>query len=254
MPAEVGAPLVLEGPSDPGIAASDPSDVSLAGPPSHLEPAVVRAPELSIVGARTLGGGDVGARVGIDWTPGDELGTVVKTQLERKVGNGDWERVALMAAHGRMHTAMQAGRSYRFRVRSHDETGATAVSPTLRVRLAVLDPRSGRLSHAPDDWITRRGDIIKRRLIAMAPDARLWTEFSGDEVALVGPTGPTRGAIGIRIDGGPWQQDDLRLRDESPQTVVFSQGLKPGRHLLDLRAETDGVAVDAFLFVRTLPL
>lgn len=254
MPAEVGAPLVPEGPSDPGIAASDLSEMPLAGPPSDPEPAVVRAPELSIVGARTLGGGDVGARVGIDWTPGDELGTIVKTQLERKVGNGDWERVALMAAHGRMHTAMQAGRSYRFRVRSHDETGAAAVSPTLRVRLAVRDPRSGRLSLAPDDWITRRGDIIKRRLIAMAPDASLWTEFNGDKVALVGPTGPTRGAIGIRIDRGPWQQDDLRLRDESPQTVVFSQDLEPGRHLLDLRAEADGVAVDAFLVVRTLPL
>jgi hypothetical protein len=215
---------------------------------------VARAPELSIVGSRTLDSGDVGARVGIDWTAGDELGTVVKTQLERKIGNGDWERVALLAAHGRMHTAMQAGESYRFRVRSRDETGATAVSPTLRVRLAARDPRSGRLSLAPDDWITRRGSIIKHRLIAMAPDASLWTEFSGDEVALVGPTGPTRGAIGIRIDGGPWLQDDLRLRDESLQTVVFSQDLEPGRHLLDLRAEADGVAVDAILVVRTLPL
>ncbi len=261
-PAEVGAPLVLEGPSDPAIAASDPNDAPLTRPPAALEPAVARAPEpamarapeLSIVGSRTLGSGDVGARVGIDWTPGDELGTVVRTQLERKVGNGDWERVALLAAHGRMHTAMQAGESYRFRVRSRDETGATAVSPTLRVRLAVRDPRSDRLSLAPDDWITRRGSIIKRRLIAMAPDASLWTEFSGDEVALVGPTGPTRGAIGIRIDGGPWLQDDLRLRDESPQTVVFSQDLEPGRHLLDLRAEADGVAVDAILVVRTLPL
>ena len=49
-------------------------------------------------------------------------------------------------------------------------------------------------------------------------------------------------------------QDDLRLRDESAQSVVFSQDLEPGRHLLDLRAEADGVAVDAILVVRTLPL
>jgi RNA polymerase sigma-70 factor (ECF subfamily) len=255
MPAEVRAPLiVLDTPADPGIVVSDPSELPLARSPGDPEPAVAQAPQLSIVGARTLGSGDVGARVGIDWTPVDELGTVVKTQLERKIGNGDWERVALIAAHGRMHTEMQAGRSYRFRVRSHDETGATAVSPTLRVRLAVRDHLSGGLRLAPDDWITRRGSIIQRRLIAMAPDASLWTEFSGDDVALVGPTGPTRGAIGIRIDGGPWLLDDLRLRDESPQTVVFSQDLWPGRHLLDLRAETDGVAVDAILVVRTLPV
>jgi hypothetical protein len=226
----------------------------LAGEPSDAAPAIARAPELSIVGADMLDSGDVGARVGVEWMPDDGPGAVVKTMLEQKVGDGDWERVASIAAHGRVDTAMQAGESYRFRVRSHDEGGATAVSPTLRVRLAVRDPRSDRLGLAPDDWITRRGNTIKRRLIAMVPDASLRTEFSGDEMALVGPTGPTRGAIGIRIDGGPWLQDDLRLRDESPQTLVFRQELEPGHHLLDLRAEADGVAVDAILIVRTLPL
>jgi len=107
------------------------------------------------------------------------------------------------------------------------------------------------LALGSDDWITRYGNVIKRRLIATTPDASLSTEFSGSSVALVAPTGPSRGAIGVRVDGGPWVQDDLRAWVPSPRTVVFSQDLDQGRHSLDVRAEADGVAVDAILIVHT---
>ena len=85
----------------------------------------------------------------------------------------------------------------------------------------------------------------------MAPDASLGTEFTGSSVAVVGPAGPSRGVIGVRIDGGAWSRDDLRTWVDSPRMVVFSQYLEQGRHSLDVRAESDGVAVDAVLIVRT---
>ena len=267
VPADVGArvsELFGQDASDP--AAGEGGGAALTGQPSAAEdprvtkrvpdaPVVerdtVQAPELSIVGARTLGNGGVGAEVSVDWSPVAGFGPVVRTQLERKVGDGGWQSVAAAAAQAPMQTAVRPGRRYRFRVRSFDDVGAAAVSPAVRVELAVRDPRSSRLALAPDGWITRRGNIIKRRLIATTPDASLSTDFSGSGVALVGPTGPTRGAIGVRIDGGAWTQDDLRTWESSPRTVVFSQDLEQGAHSLDLRAEADGVAVDAVLIVRT---
>jgi hypothetical protein len=225
--------------------ASDVADLAVAAR------GMVQAPQLSIIGARTLGNGEVGARVSIDWSPADEFGPVAKARLERKVGNGAWTSGAWADAEGQLKAAIGPDKSYRFRVRSVDEAGTAVVSPVVRTELAVRDPRSRHLALTPDDWITRYGNVIKRRLIATTPDASLSTEFSGSSVALVAPTGPSRGAIGVRVDGGPWAQDDLGAWVPSSRTVVFSRDLDGGRHSLDVRAEADGVAVDAILIVRT---
>jgi len=231
--------------ADDPLVANDVADLAVA------ERGMVQAPQLSIIGARTFGNGDVGARVSVDWSPADEFGPVAKARLERKVGNGAWSSGAWADAEGQLKAAIGPDKRYRFRVRSVDEAGSAVVSPVLRAELAVRDPRSRHLALGSDDWITRYGNVIKRRLIATTPDASLSTEFSGSSVALVAPTGPSRGAIGVRVDGGPWVQDDLRAWVPSPRTVVFSQDLDQGRHSLDVRAEADGVAVDAILIVHT---
>ena len=57
--------------------------------------------------------------------------------------------------------------------------------------------------------------------------------------------------IGVRVDDGDWTTGDLRTWQDSPQTVLYAQDLAHGRHSLDVRAEADGVAVDAVLIVRT---
>ena len=209
------------------------------------------APELSIVGARTLGDGEIGASVRVDWSPIDGFGPAVRSRLERSIDGGAWRLVASIEAEAPMLAAIGPGRRYVFRVRSFDVVGAEAVSSPIGIELAVRDPRSTRLALAADDWITRRGNVIKRRLIAMAPDASLGTEFTGSSVAVVGPAGPSRGVIGVRIDGGAWSRDDLRTWVDSARMVVFSRDLEHGRHSLDVRAESDGVAVDAVLIVRT---
>jgi hypothetical protein len=55
----------------------------------------------------------------------------------------------------------------------------------------------------------------------------------------------------VRVDEGDWATGDLRTWQDSPQTVLYSQVLPHGRHSLDVRAEAEGVAVDAVLIVRT---
>jgi RNA polymerase sigma-70 factor (ECF subfamily) len=267
VPAEVGARIsALLGQAESRPVTEEGVETSTAGlPPAADDPLVanevpdlavaerrmVQAPQLSIIGARTLGNGEVGARVSVDWSPADGFGPVAKERLERKVGNGTWASGVWADAGGQLKAAIGPDKRYRFRVRSVDEAGTAVVSPVVRAELAVRDPRSKRLALAPDDWIVRHGNVIKRRLIATTPGASLSTEFSGSSVALVAPTGPSRGAIGVRVDGGPWVQDDLGAWVPSPRTVVFSQDLDQEHHSLDIRAEAVGVAVDAILIVHT---
>ena len=221
----------------------------VASPPPQAGPP---APDLSIVGSRLLGGGSLGARVSLDWTPQAGSDAVVHTWLERKVDDGPWQRVDQASPAEPLAATIRPGRDYRFRVRSHGEAGSVAVSPTVLVGLEIRDPRSEALALRSDDWVTRYGNTIKRRLIATSPEASLSTAFQGNHVALVGPTGPTRGAFGVRIDGGTWTSDDLRVRDSSTQAMLFSEELASGLHWLDLRAEAEGLAVDAVLIVNTL--
>jgi RNA polymerase sigma-70 factor (ECF subfamily) len=220
-------------------------------PAGVFETSPGQVPGISIVGSRTLEDGDVGAQVRVDWQPGGELGPIVSGQLERSIAGGTWTTVTATDGSDPLLTILGPDRRYRFRVRAVDGGGAEAVSPPIGIQLTVRDPRSRRLALEPGEWITRRGNIIKLRLIATAPDSSCNTEFHGSSVALVGPAGPDRGAIGVRVDGGDWSSDDLRTWEDSPQTVVYSQDLAHGRHSLDVRAETDGVAVDAVLIVRT---
>jgi RNA polymerase sigma-70 factor (ECF subfamily) len=210
-----------------------------------------QVPAVSIVGTRMLDDGDVGAKVRVDWRPGDSFGSVVSSRLERGSGGGTWTEVTAADAPDPLLTTLGADRSYRLRVRAIDGTGAEVVSPPIGARLSVRDPRSKRIALETGEWITRRGNIIKLRLIATAPDSSFNTEFSGSSVALVGPAGPDRGVIGIRVDEGDWTTGDLRTWQDSPQMVLYSQHLPHGRHSLDVRAEAEGVAVDAVLIVRT---
>jgi hypothetical protein len=216
-----------------------------------VERPTVAVPELSIVGARTLPNGDVGARVRVEPPQVHGFGPVVTTGLERKIDAGAWVSAASTDAEGSLEAGIGPGKRYRFRTRSVDATGASVLSPAVHVELAVLDPRSRRLLLPSSEWITRYGEDIKRRLIATTPDASFSVAFTGSDVALVGPAGPSRGAIGVRVDGGPWASDDLTTWLTTARTVVFSQDLEHGRHSLDVRAEADGVAVDAVLIVRT---
>jgi RNA polymerase sigma-70 factor (ECF subfamily) len=140
-------------------------------------------PHFSIVGSRTLRNGDVAAQVRIDWRPGGDVGPVVSSRLERSLAGGSWTEVAAADAGATLVTMLGPDRRHSFRVMAVDDTGTETVSPPIGVQLRVRDPRSKRLARESGEWITRRGNIIKLRLIATAPDSSLNTEFSGSSVA-----------------------------------------------------------------------
>jgi hypothetical protein len=106
----------------------------------------VRAPELSIIGARRFGDGKLGARVSVGLASADGSGPLLRTRLERRVGRGKWRASAWTEAQESMVAALRPGKTYRFRIRSIDEAGAEVVSPVTRVALAAREPRSKELT------------------------------------------------------------------------------------------------------------
>ena len=122
-----------------------------AAPVSGLEAAPGQVPGISIVGARTLDDGDVGAHVRVDWRPGDDIGPVVSSHLERGLAGGVWTAVTAADAADPLLTTLGPDRRYQFRVRAVDGTGAEVISPPIGVQLSVRDPRSKRLALEPGE-------------------------------------------------------------------------------------------------------
>jgi RNA polymerase sigma factor (sigma-70 family) len=105
----------------PGIAQGIPTSVSAApsavpNEPSTL-PQVDDALGLSIVSARARASGDVAARVRLDWERPPEMGTVVRTRLERRVGDGEWTTIERVDRAGPVRAAIKARERYAFRLR-----------------------------------------------------------------------------------------------------------------------------------------
>jgi hypothetical protein len=87
--------------------------------------------------------------------------------------------------------------------------------------------------------------------VAIAPGARVRTEFEGSDVAVVGRLGPSGDPAAVRVDGGSWYRDPAAAAGAS-RAVLFSDELGHGRHSLEIRARADGLAVEAILILRSL--
>lgn len=75
------------------------------------------------------------------------------------------------------------------------------------------------------------------------------TAFFGSDVAIIGPVGRGRDAISVRIDDGAWVSDPDAFGRSRP--VLFADDLDEGRHSLEIRAEAEGLAIDAILVLRS---
>lgn len=249
------APSAADIPS--GVVAGATTSVAVEPSQAAIEPDLIAAEEtpldMAIVGARTRRSGDVTARVRLDWERPAEKGTVVRTRLERRVDDGPWTTIERVDRAGPIRSVIRTGERYAFRLRSFDASGTPVVSPEAQFELVVRGPRSSRLARQGDGWVARPGPF-GRRLIATEPSLGVTTAFTGSHVALVGPAGPDRGAIAVRIDAGPWVEDDLSARQRSERSILFSQGLEDRQHDLDIRAGASGLALDSILFLRSVSL
>lgn len=235
-----------QGPARPVPAAVDP----VSGPSASHEtrPWV---PGLSVVGVRWQGDGSLNAVVRVAWPASLDPAAARQVRLERRAGDRSWTEQPWANAGDPLLAVVKPGRPYRFRVRITDAAGRERISAVSGVKLLVRGPRSARLVRSRNDWGAERGPVGNRRMVAVGPGARVRTQFSGTNVALIGHPGAATGSLGMRIDGGPW--------DEAPtagarlgRSVLFSEVLDRGQHSLDVRALADGLAVDAILILHGL--
>ena len=241
VPTEVPAEVPTEVPTEPAAVPDSSAGLSVE--------AATREPVTSMVGARRFGDGSLKAIVRLDWPATTDDQGRTRARIEQRVGDRAWSPLAWTDAGEPLLVEIEPGTALDLRVRSVDAAGDEAVSPVSRLKLVVRTAGSNRLVRSKGDWKTDRGPSGQRQLVALAPGARVSTEFRGMDVAVLGRLARARDTIGLRIDDQPWVLDPDPIA-RSGRVVLYREGLDAGRHSLDVRAPADGLAVDAILILR----
>jgi hypothetical protein len=189
--------------------------------------------------------------VSLDWPLVTERDAPVRTWLEQMGDDGTWSPLAWTDSQEPLLVEMEPGNTYGLRVRSVGESDAEAVSPVSHLKLNVRKARSDRLVRSKGDWETRRGPSGQPRLVAVEPGARVSTKFSGTDVAVLGRLATSLDSVSIRVDGGSWVRDPEPIA-RSGRVVLYREDVDAGRHSLDVRALANGLALDAFLILRSV--
>jgi len=158
-------------------------------------------------------------------------------QLQRRKGSGSWSNVTLADdSTTSADLAVTIGATYAFRLRAVDNEGIPgpwAVSPGAVVRR--YEENASQVTYV---------GTFKRRALAGASESyvrksaaadRVATlTFSGSSVAFVSTTGPNRGTLQVRVDGGDWQAADLYGATMRTRQVVWAAAVAPGTHTLEI--------------------
>ncbi len=186
----------------------------------------------------------------LKWSVTDRLSTVKTSVLQRKIGRSPWRTVRGGSSGAKV--TLKPGRSERFRVRSTDSLGNSSVSPTLALGLIVRDSASQDWQRPASGWKTKsaKSAFGGSLLQAAAATKSIATRFRGDSVAVVAPIGPGRGALRVRLDGGPWRDVSLEHPKGLQRRIVFSRRLGAGAHTLQIQGLTRQSAIDAILITR----
>jgi RNA polymerase sigma factor (sigma-70 family) len=240
----------------PAIAATDTAATARAVPAGQSvtpSPAAVTAklPLASLVGTRRFEEGSLRAQVRLEWAPETEENAPVLARLERLGDDGTWSPLAWTDSREPLLVELHPGTTYGLRVRSVDAADAATVSPVSRLKLKVLTARSDRLVRSKGGWKRRLGPTGQPQLVAVESGARVGTRFSGTDVAVLGRLAPSLDPIGLRVDDGPWERDSEPIA-RSGRTVLYRQDLDAGAHSLEVRAYAEGLALDAFLILRSV--
>jgi hypothetical protein len=138
----------------------------------------------------------------LTWTASDAGSGLVSFVISRSVDGGAPTTVANLGAAARsLTTTMAPNRSYAFSVRAIDAAGNdTTASASLR---PVLFSESTALGSYAGTWrsMAYSNAIGGKMRYATTIGASTTFRFTGREVALVAPVGPTRGTVKVYLDG-----------------------------------------------------
>jgi hypothetical protein len=188
------------------------------------------------------------ARVRLAWSASDPQGPLSRQEILRAIGSGSLSVLGHVGGAATTYdTTLERFKKTTFRIRPYDAAGNHVLSDPLRVKLLPSQSKKATLSGG---WTQRfrtnasNGDLEH----ATKKGARATFRFTGRGVAVVAPTGPSKGVIRLRIDGRPVGTVDLAAIANGPKRVVFaSKDLASGPHTLTVIVRSGPVDLDAFL-------
>jgi subtilisin family serine protease len=190
------------------------------------------------------------------WSPATDTSSgIAGYELQASVDRGPW--TASTAMIGSVRTAWRThayGHLYQYRLRARDAAGnwsAWADGPTLSS--LVVQDRSTAVAYS-GTWrkALYSGASGGSTTYARAANARARIVFSGRAVAIVAPTGPTRGSARLYIDGLYRGTISFRSSRGNSRVVVVSTTFPTlATHTVQLRLVGNGrVDLDAFVVLR----
>ncbi|HXG25923.1 MAG TPA: hypothetical protein VNL94_03605 [Candidatus Binatia bacterium] len=217
--------------------------------PSTKKPSV-RLPE----GVR-LSGSAMAIRLSLGAT---DAGSGVATfEVSRSIDGGAWKTIATGRKPASFDAWINAGHTYRFRIRSRDAAGnVSAWVESSLLKPGLVQETSSAIRYR-GIWKTADGSGYSGGSTRWAryTSASATYTFKGRGIALVTTVGPTRGAAKVYIDGVYVQTVDLYRPSTSSRVLAFSHQFGSwGTHTITLvpvnTAGRPRVDLDAFAVIR----
>ena len=224
-------PLVAGGPSaSPGASSrptASPSSAASSGSPQAIADLAVElgSPLVDPV------------RIRISWDKPSTPNAGV--DLERSVGGGQWSKFAIASDGRSASDSLRPGANHAYRVRAAVAGAAGPWTTLTDVSVARLE--------ASDTTFVRQGTwkaVSFREYSAgsaFSTDAKAATltwQGMTQAIAIIGPTGPTRGRMIITVDGGRAKVVDLQSSHFKARTVLFTASWSgPGVHELVIESQ-----------------
>lgn len=236
--------------SQPPIAT--PIDSGPAGATSTVPPADVLA-QLIVKGIGVRVGSVLGTGVPITLTWKDGS-TATRFRVERSIAGGPWRRITLASDGHSATDSIGLGTMYSYRIRASEGAQSGEWATIERLRAVRLEPSVRGLDGA-GAWSSVPFAEYSKGVALSTDDAGATLTWRGSArwIAVVGPTGPTRGALTVSVDGHREAAVDLFATTFRPRTTLASLRVDRGEHVVRIAADRSGsrrtVAIDDILIL-----
>jgi hypothetical protein len=176
-----------------------------------------------------------GIPVVVDWALEEAAAGLRSYELEYRIDDGDWRRIALAnATASSARHVVPSGHEVRYRVRGIDRDGEVGDWRNSRRMIPTALSDSATAIRWAGTWafVSNNSYLGKRAHWSKASSANGLIAFEGTGIAWAGPVGPTRGQARIYIDGKHVATVDTHRSVYRARDVIWATMLEDGPHTL----------------------
>jgi hypothetical protein len=188
----------------------------------------------------------------VKWKLKSSSDGVKRYELQRKHGTGSWTSVSLGSSTSTSKWLTLYGGDEAFRVRATDKSGRVGSWNTIGPRVATVASEGSSNASWSSGWSSASLDsyIGGKVRWSRTTNATAVFKFTGTNIAVVGPVGPTRGKAKVYLDGVYQATVDTYASSFASRRVLYATSVPSGTHRLTIKvAGTAGhpvVAIDAW--------